>query len=97
MDKMGYPKGLIRYTTENALEGKKSHILRPRLLGYFAALIIMVVAFAWAVNDRIRLSFDAERERHSCIKSPEKGKSAMFTALQCVTLITSHTLTKSVC
>ncbi|VEB41230.1 cytochrome c oxidase accessory protein CcoG [Chromobacterium violaceum] len=22
MDKMGYPRGLIRYTTENALEGK---------------------------------------------------------------------------
>ncbi|AYF34110.1 cytochrome c oxidase accessory protein CcoG [Vreelandella alkaliphila] len=74
MDKMGYPKGLIRYTTENALEGKKSHILRPRLLGYFAALIIMVVAFAWAVNDRIPLSFDAERERTQLYQMTREGQ-----------------------
>ncbi|MGM0833230.1 cytochrome c oxidase accessory protein CcoG [Halomonas qinghailakensis] len=74
MDKMGYPKGLIRYTTENALEGKKSHILRPRLLGYFVALIIMVAAFAWAVNDRIPLSFDAERERTQLYQMTREGQ-----------------------
>ncbi len=74
MDKMGYPKGLIRYTTENSLEGKKSHILRPRLLGYFTALIIMVVAFAWAVNDRIPLSFDAERERTQLYQMTREGQ-----------------------
>ncbi len=74
MDKMGYPKGLIRYTTENALEGKKSHILRPRLLSYFAALIIMVVAFAWTVNDRIPLSFDTERERTQLYQMTREGQ-----------------------
>jgi len=38
MDKMGYPRGLIRYTTENALEGKPSRILRPRVLIYGSLL-----------------------------------------------------------
>ncbi len=74
MDKMGYPRGLVRYTTENALEGKKSHILRPRLLGYFAALVIMIGAFAWAVNDRMPLNFDAERERTQLYQMTRDGQ-----------------------
>lgn len=74
MDKMGYPRGLVRYTTENALEGKKSHILRPRLLGYFAALIVMVSAFAWAVNDRMPLGFDVERERTQLYQTTRDGR-----------------------
>ncbi|WFE72957.1 cytochrome c oxidase accessory protein CcoG [Halomonas sp. M1] len=74
MDKMGYPRGLIRYTTENALEGKKSHILRPRLLGYFAALVVMVAAFAWAVNDRMPLGFDVERERTQLYQTTRDGR-----------------------
>jgi len=63
MDKMGYPRGLVRYTTENALEDKKSRIMRPRLIAYFAALVMMIGTFAWAINDRMPLNFDAERER----------------------------------
>ena len=34
MHKMGYEPGLIRYTSENALEGKKTHWARPRVIGY---------------------------------------------------------------
>lgn len=74
MDKMGYPRGLVRYTTENALEGKKSHILRPRLLGYLAALMVMVGAFAWAVNDRMPLGFDVERERTQLYQMTRDGR-----------------------
>ncbi len=74
MDKMGYPKGLIRYTTENSLEGKKSHILRPRLLGYFAALVVMVATFAWAVNDRMPLGFEVERERTQLYQTTRDGR-----------------------
>lgn len=74
MDKMGYPRGLVRYTTENALEGKKSHIMRPRLLGYFAALVLMMGAFAWAINDRMPLNFDAERERTQLYQVTRDGQ-----------------------
>jgi cytochrome c oxidase accessory protein FixG len=74
MDKMGYPRGLIRYTTENALEGKKSHILRPRLIGYFVALVVMMATFAWAVNDRTPMSFDAERERTQLYQMTRDGQ-----------------------
>lgn len=73
MDKMGYPRGLVRYTTENALEGKKSHLMRPRLLGYFAALVLMIATFAWAINDRMPLNFDAERERTQLYQMTRDG------------------------
>ncbi len=40
MDKMGYPRGLIRYTTENVVKGNYpdssilKHVLRPRTVIY---------------------------------------------------------------
>ncbi|MCB9091927.1 MAG: cytochrome c oxidase accessory protein CcoG [Halobacteriovoraceae bacterium] len=43
MERLDRPKGLIRYTTENELEGKKRKIFRPRIfiyLGVFCALIL---------------------------------------------------------
>jgi len=48
MDKMGYPRGLISYTTEHNLSGQKTHLLRPRLIGYAVALLAMIGLFAWA-------------------------------------------------
>ncbi|WP_308936451.1 4Fe-4S dicluster domain-containing protein, partial [Pseudomonas juntendi] len=39
MDKMNYPKGLISYTTEHNLSGQKTHLLRPRLIGYALVLL----------------------------------------------------------
>ena len=38
MDKVGYPRGLIRYSTQNAIDGKPSRILRPRILVYAVLL-----------------------------------------------------------
>ena len=74
MERMGYPKGLIRYTTENALEKKRSHILRPRLLGYLAALAAMIGLFAWAISDRVPLDFEAERERGQLYQMTREGR-----------------------
>src|SRR4029078_6349379 len=50
MDKMGYPKGLIRYATANALKqrlpahGILKRILRPRVLLYTAILWAIIIA-----------------------------------------------------
>ncbi|WP_304526191.1 cytochrome c oxidase accessory protein CcoG [Halomonas sp. I5-271120] len=74
MDKMGYPRGLIRYTTEHALEGGTTHILRPRLIGYLAALLVMVGLFAWAVSDRDTLEFDIERDRNQLYQMTPDGR-----------------------
>ncbi|MFG1497123.1 cytochrome c oxidase accessory protein CcoG [Saccharospirillum sp. HFRX-1] len=63
MDKMGYEPGLIRYTTENSLEGKPSRILRPRLIGYALALAVMIGLFSWVIATRIPMDLSIERGR----------------------------------
>ncbi|WP_261395047.1 cytochrome c oxidase accessory protein CcoG [Halomonas sp. DP1Y21-3] len=63
MDKMGYPRGLVRYTTEHALDGNKTHLLRPRLIGYLVALVVMIGLFVWTIADRTPLDVDVERDR----------------------------------
>ncbi|CAK4070306.1 MULTISPECIES: cytochrome c oxidase accessory protein CcoG [Vibrio] len=45
MERMGYDKGLISYTTEHRLSGKHTKVLRPKLLGYGAVLLVMIGLF----------------------------------------------------
>jgi cytochrome c oxidase accessory protein FixG len=63
MDKMGYPRGLISYTTEHNLSGQKTHLLRPRLIGYAVALVAMMGLFAWAIASRSLVEVDVLKDR----------------------------------
>ncbi|APR66937.1 cytochrome c oxidase accessory protein CcoG [Thalassolituus oleivorans] len=63
MEKLDKPKGLIRYTTENNLEGKKTHIMRPRLFGYAAVLLTMMGALTYTIATRTPFQLDIERDR----------------------------------
>src|SRR5690606_32377570 len=63
MDKMNYPRGLLRYTSENALQGGRTRLLRPRLVGYATALLVMIGAFGWALAERPLLSLDVTKDR----------------------------------
>lgn len=63
MEKLNKPKGLIRYTTENELEGQKTHFLRPRLIGYASVLLIMMVALAYNIGTRTPFKLEIERDR----------------------------------
>ncbi|MBE0506435.1 MAG: cytochrome c oxidase accessory protein CcoG [Marinospirillum sp.] len=73
MDKMEYPRGLIRYTTEEELAGRKTKILRPRLIGYFAVLIAMFVAFSVALSGRIPLELEVLRDRNQLLRVTSDG------------------------
>lgn len=73
MDKMGYPRGLVRYTTEHAQEGHPSRLLRPRLLGYLAALTVMSVLFIYSIADRTPLDVDIQRERSQLFQTLTDG------------------------
>ncbi len=73
MDKMGYDKGLIRYTSENALNGKEVHWLRPRLIGYAVGILVMVVAFGARIYLRTPLEVDAIRDRNSLYTTNNMG------------------------
>jgi cytochrome c oxidase accessory protein FixG len=63
MDKMGYARGLVRYTSENAAAGRPSRLLRPRVWIYGALLAALVAGTATAIALRQPLIVDAMRDR----------------------------------
>ncbi|MGA8260603.1 MAG: cytochrome c oxidase accessory protein CcoG [Arenicellales bacterium] len=73
MDKMGYPTGLIRYTTENALEGKRARIARPRVLIYGTILLALLAAVAWGIATRVPLQLDVIRDRNTLYRQTDEG------------------------
>ncbi|KZY28495.1 MULTISPECIES: cytochrome c oxidase accessory protein CcoG [unclassified Oleiphilus] len=74
MDKMKYDRGLISYTTENALIGKKSHILRPKAIAYAVLLLGMMGAFAYSVATRVPLELDVIKDRGALYQLTGLGK-----------------------
>jgi cytochrome c oxidase accessory protein FixG len=73
MDKMGYPRGLIRYTTQNALDGKPSRVLRPRTLIYTGLLVLLFGAFLFALFSRNPLTLDVIRDRNAIYRETADG------------------------
>jgi len=63
MAKMNYPKNLISYTSEHALEGGTFHWLRPRIIGYALMLSIMTGVFAYNIINRVPLEMTVMRDR----------------------------------
>ena len=63
MDKMGYERGLISFTSEDAIESGHTHVLRARVFGYAFALLAMISAFTYVVANRSPLSVDVIRDR----------------------------------
>ena len=52
MTRVGKPKGLIRYTSRELLEGHKRHIVRPRTVLYPLALTLFLGGFTYALLTR---------------------------------------------
>ncbi|MGV8990085.1 MAG: cytochrome c oxidase accessory protein CcoG [Thiobacillus sp.] len=79
MDKMGYPRGLIRYTTENVVKGKYpdsgilKHVIRPRTIIYSVLLLVISGAFVYSLATRVPLRVDVVRDRASLSKETDEG------------------------
>jgi cytochrome c oxidase accessory protein FixG len=73
MDKMGYPKGLVRYTTENALAGQGTRLLRPRVVVYAAILVALLAALMYGISQRLPLELDIIRDRANLYRETEEG------------------------
>ena len=69
MDKMEYPRGLIRYATENSV-GKNytsqqmlRHVMRPRIMLYTGILLVISAIFVYSLTTRIPMRVDVLRDR----------------------------------
>ncbi|WP_153163520.1 cytochrome c oxidase accessory protein CcoG [Zoogloea sp. 1C4] len=82
MEKMDYPKGLIRYTTENAMKrhwGSKEilgHVMRPRIMIYAGVLVAICVAFAYGLATRSTLRVDVIKDRSTLSREVDDGMIA---------------------
>jgi len=73
MDKMGYPRGLVRYTSQKALEGQGGRIVRPRMLVYGALLAALMVGFVVAISLRTPVGLDVMRDRNALYRQLPDG------------------------
>ncbi len=74
MDKLGYPKGLIRYTTENRLQGKETRILRPRVILYSALLVFLGGLLVYSLATRVPIQFNIIRDRAQLYRTADDGR-----------------------
>jgi cytochrome c oxidase accessory protein FixG len=74
MEKMHYPKGLIRYSTQAAMEGKRTKIMRPRTWMYATALSLLLVGFFVAVAHRTLVEIDVLRDRNALYRRLDNGQ-----------------------
>jgi cytochrome c oxidase accessory protein FixG len=73
MDKIGYPRGLIRHTTQNAVEGRKTRILRPRVLIYGTLLLALLVGWGVGVTMRKPLIVEVLHDRNALYRETTQG------------------------
>jgi len=73
MDKMGYPRGLIRYSSQNAIDAQPARVLRPRMLIYGALLVTLVAAWVIGVSTRSPLIADVLRDRNALYRVNSEG------------------------
>lgn len=73
MDRMGYDKGLISYTTEHRLSGKHTKVMRPKLLGYGAVLLVMIALFFVQVSAVDPAGLSVLRDRNQLFRVNSDG------------------------
>nr|WP_233254885.1 cytochrome c oxidase accessory protein CcoG [Limnohabitans sp. T6-5] len=80
MDKVGYPRGLVKYSTENAMKNHWTkeqtwrHVFRPRVLLYMGILAVVVMALMTSLGLRKPFKVDVVRDRASLARIVSGGK-----------------------
>jgi len=88
MDKMKYPRGLIRYATENGLIQRLTRsqmfgrVLRPRVLIYGAVLAAIAAAFVASLAMRHTFKVDVVRDRMTLARLVDDGQVENLYRLQ---------------
>ena len=73
MERMGYDKGLIKYTTQHSVEGTPTHIIRPRIIIYTLILSAVIGLFTYSFSHRVALGLDVIRDRNQLYRETNEG------------------------
>jgi cytochrome c oxidase accessory protein FixG len=96
MDKVGKPRGLIRYATENALAGGwsaaqvKQRLLRPRVIGYGLVFLGIAGGLSASLLLRTPLKLDVIRDRGAMGREVEDGMIENVYRLQIMNTAERH-------
>jgi cytochrome c oxidase accessory protein FixG len=88
MDKMNYPRGLVRYATQNALREHYTskdivrHALRPRVLVYVSILSAVLIAVLVSMATRSTFRVDVVRDRASLARLVDEWRIENLYRLQ---------------
>jgi cytochrome c oxidase accessory protein FixG len=80
MDKVGYPRGLVKYSTQNGMakgwsrEQMVRHAFRPRVLVYTGILAVITLAVFVSLFLRTPLKVDVIRDRGALARMVEQGR-----------------------
>ena len=74
MTKLKRPTGLIRFISANQEAGNKSALLRPRLIGYFAAILLISGYLGWEFSQREALIVDISKDRQFLYQHNSQGQ-----------------------
>lgn len=74
MDKMGYPRGLVRYDTQHALDHETTRIIRPRVIVYGVLLALLIAGFVAALAIRKPLALDVLHDRNTLYRNLDSGE-----------------------
>ena len=86
MDKMGSPRGLIRYTTEQAMHGRQTHVVRPRMIVYAALLTIVAGFLVYSLVTRTPLILDVIRDRNALYREVHGDRIENIYSLKVINL-----------
>ena len=77
MDRIGAPRGLIRFASEHELAGKPGPTgfrLRPRVLAYVGLLLVLAASSAWTLSERVLLRVEVIRDRGALMHETAEGR-----------------------
>lgn len=73
MEKMGYEKGLIAYTSEQKLAGKETHVMRPKIIAYGLMLLLMIGLFIINIVNLSSTDLEILRDRSTLYRENSEG------------------------
>jgi cytochrome c oxidase accessory protein FixG len=75
MKKLGYPPGLVRFSSQRAVEeGGRTRIIRPRVVFYAALLTVVLGLLSYSVFFRTPLRLEAIRDRNVLYREVAGGR-----------------------
>ena len=74
MDKMEYPRGLIRFTSDDELQTGATHFFRLRVFAYIGILAIMTGLFVYTISSRQPVTVDVSRDRGAQLYRVRSGQ-----------------------